>query len=221
MPQGPSINWTEIAGDLAKKVRPETRSKYFPKNPLRQVIINRFLQRLSLELAGFEWKALLDLGCGEGFVDHFLSFQFPARSITGVEPDAEVLEVARAINPGYKYICADGRDLPLADRSFDALICIEVLEHMPDFHRVIEEAARVSIGPCIFTVPACPWYQATNFMIGKNWKRLGEHPDHVVRFTKSLVKNELAQVFDTKVSVTLVYPWLMAVCDSGRQQAGK
>jgi SAM-dependent methyltransferase len=46
-------------------------------------------------------------------------------------------------------------DLPFRDRAFDAAICSEVLEHVPDDRRVIREMARVLKpgGRAIVTVP--------------------------------------------------------------------
>jgi len=208
---GAETDWQRAAGELAEKVRPETRSKYFPGNPLRQAVIRRFLDRLAGELGAFEWESLLDLGCGEGFVDYFFRERFPGRSITGIEPDDEALAVAKKINPGVTYLHGDGRDLPFPDGCFDACVCIEVLEHLRDHERIIFEAARVSGGPCIFSVPAWPWYQLTNFMIGKNWKTLGEHPDHVVRFRGGEFRDRLSKHFGS-ASVRLVYPWLVGVC---------
>jgi SAM-dependent methyltransferase len=211
MDKGKSIDWAEVAGEVSHLVRPETRSKYFPQNPLRRFIINHFLEHLAATLAAFKWDTLLDVGCGEGFVDYCLSLRFPDKKITGVEPDPAALEAARKINPACEYIEADGRDLPFPDGSFDTVVCIEVLEHMDDYRKVMEEIRRVSRGPCIISVPAWPLYQGMNFMIGKNWSRLGEHPDHVVQFSRSFFEKELEAVFGASVSVSLSAPWLIGV----------
>ena len=206
-----SINWAELTGELSSGVRPETRSKYFPKNPLRQALLNRFLDRTAKILSTFAWQSLLDVGCGEGFVDYYLDKRFPGRAITGADPDPVALEVARKINPSHDFIAADGRDLPFPDHSFDAVICNEVLEHLPDYRSVMEEVRRVSRGPCLFSVPAWPFYQAANFTIGKNWSRLGEHPDHVVQFSGKKLKKELESVFNGPAVVSFSFPWLIGL----------
>lgn len=207
-----AIDWKRVAGDLADKVRDETRSKYFPRNPLRRMLISRFLERVGAALGVSEWQSLLDVGCGEGFVDYYLSHAFPGLDITGVEPDPQAREVARGINPSFAYVDSDARALPFPDGSFDVVICLEVLEHLTDFRRVIEEAGRVSKGPCIFSVPAWPFYQGANFLIGKNWSRLGEHPDHVVRFTRRRLQRELSSILGDPVFVRLSFPWLIGIC---------
>ncbi|MFO8057293.1 MAG: class I SAM-dependent methyltransferase, partial [bacterium] len=185
------INWPDLAGELAGKVRPETRSKYFPKNPLRRYLISRFLETVASKLAQSEWNSLLDVGCGEGFVDYYLSLRFPGRPVTGLESDPDALRIARSINPSFCCLAGDGRGLPFPDHAFDAAVCIEVLEHIIDFRKVIDELARVSSGVCVISVPGFPWYQGSNFLVGKNWPRLGEHPDHLVRFTRRKLESEM------------------------------
>jgi hypothetical protein len=83
---------------------------------------------------------------------------------------------------------------------------------MDDYRKVVEEIRRVSRGPCIISVPAWPLYQGMNFMIGKNWSRLGEHPDHLVRFSRTFFQKELEAVFGEAVSISLSLPWLIGKC---------
>lgn len=235
------LSWEEIIARVGEKVRPESRSKYFPKNPLRRALIERFFAAVAEELrqgiadvratsvasSGLAAPAartseviatevaptrLLDLGCGEGFVDLFLSERLPGLAITGVEPDEQALEVAAALNPGAVYLAGDGRRLPFPDNSFDALVCLEVMEHLVDYPALIREAARVTAGVCVFSVPAWPFYQGANFLAGHNWSRLGEHPGHVVQFTRAKLRRDLAAVFrETRLSFS--FPWLIARCD--------
>jgi SAM-dependent methyltransferase len=205
-----AIDWTRVAGEAAPLVRPETRSKYFPQNPLRQAIIRRFLAAVGDELEAAPWTELLDLGCGEGFVDYYLGRRFPGRPITGIDPDPGALEAARLINPGNRYLHADGRALPFPARRFDAVICIEVLEHLSDYPAVLAEILRVSRGLCLISVPAWPWYQGTNFLLGKNLARFGEHPDHVVSFTRASLARALRASLGGTITVRIAYPWLIA-----------
>lgn len=212
------IDWAAVTGECADQVRPETRAKYFPRNPLRQFILRRFLSRLASLLQQFSWQNLLDLGCGEGLVDYYLRLHFPHRLLTALDPDPAALRVAQKINPSIQYLIGDGRGLPFADHSFDAVICLEVLEHLPDFPRLLAEVRRVSRGHCLFSVPAFPFYQASNFLIGKNWTRLGEHPHHVVRFSATRLRRELSAFFPGPLSVSLSFPWLLALAAMPPQQ---
>lgn len=201
------IEWRDLAGEMEHKVRPETRAKYFPDNPLRRFLINRFLYTLSAFLEHQEWKRLLDVGCGEGFVDYYLGLKFPGRELVCLESDEQALEIARTINPSFRCLAGDGRSLPFPDRSFDAVICIEVLEHLHDYHEVLADLYRVCSGICVVSVPYFPFYQGSNFLIGKNWSRLGEHPDHVARFTRKKLARDMSGVF-AEVHTGFSFPWI-------------
>ena len=241
------LSWEEIIARVGDRVRPESRSKYFPNNPLRRALIDRFFAAVAEELRQGISQArvisdmraasvarsvlateaartseviateaaptrLLDLGCGEGFVDLFLSERVPGLAITGVEPDEQALSVAAALNPGAVYLAGDGRKLPFPDNSFDALVCLEVMEHLSDYPALIREAARVTSGPCVFSVPAWPFYQGANFLAGHNWSRFGEHAGHVVSFTRTKLRRDLAAVF-REPRLGFSFPWLIARCN--------
>jgi len=54
-----------------------------------------------------------------------------------------MLEQARVNNPGSEIRQADVESLPFNDRSFDFVLCIEVLRYLPDPEPCIREMARV------------------------------------------------------------------------------
>jgi SAM-dependent methyltransferase len=208
------MDWLKILGpELAAKARPETRSKYLKKNFLRQYLIVNFLnQVLSLvRLSGA--KSIMDIGCGEGLVDYFLLKALPGLKIVGGDQDEQALAVARVLNPGAQYQEMDGRATGLADASFDLVMANEVLEHLADYPKVIQEAARVSKKYFLVSVPEWPFYQATNFLIGANWRTLGEHPDHVVAFTYSKLRAEVQRSFSGPQIWKRAYPWLIGLAE--------
>jgi len=87
-------------------------------------------------------KKILDVGCGKGrFCRKIKDFGFI--NIIGAEPSKELIEVAKGNNKDIKFVQASVTNLPFGDNEFDALICIEVLEHVPDTEKAIQEMARV------------------------------------------------------------------------------
>ncbi len=80
---------------------------------------------------------VLDIGCGNGSFSHHLMEAKPNLKITGVE----TVQRPDCIIPNQKY---DGTTLPFADKSVDYVILINVLHHVDDQPRVLEEAKRVS-----------------------------------------------------------------------------
>jgi SAM-dependent methyltransferase len=89
---------------------------------------------------------VLDLGCGVGH-----SFELLApRTTVGVDIDPGAL----AGQPRETH-AADMRELPFADASFDSVVAVQSLEHVPDPDRVLAEAARVLVpgGVAVFVTP--------------------------------------------------------------------
>lgn len=90
-------------------------------------------------------KAVLDLGCAGGFMAEALA-QRGAR-VTGIDPAADAIDAARAhAHAGGLSIDYDvgvGEEMPYDDASFDAVVCVDVLEHVADLNKVLSEVARV------------------------------------------------------------------------------
>jgi methionine biosynthesis protein MetW len=85
--------------------------------------------------------ALLDVGCGRGAVAAALAPRF--REVQAVDGDPEALEVARARGIETRLLDLDARALPFEDARFDAVLCLEVIEHLRDPEGLVRELARV------------------------------------------------------------------------------
>ncbi len=85
-------------------------------------------------------QRLLDLGCAEGATLHHLGE--PAGA-TGVDIFEDKLVFARQRLPKCKFVCASGYELPFEDATFDHVIVRDVIHHMDEPHRAVDEMARV------------------------------------------------------------------------------
>lgn len=93
---------------------------------------------------------VLDLGCGEGRHVHGLHM-LGGLNVIGVDLDEASLEKARAGLASLpksptgttRFETGDATALDFPDQSFDAVICSEVLEHLPDYDAAIAEIRRV------------------------------------------------------------------------------
>ena len=88
--------------------------------------------------------SVLDVGCGPGLTDAFLTGSFGA--VTGVDISQQMVERAREINPSASYERYDGTRLPFESGSFDLAFAICVLHHVERLDRsaFAAEVARVT-----------------------------------------------------------------------------
>jgi ubiquinone/menaquinone biosynthesis C-methylase UbiE len=86
-------------------------------------------------------RATLDLGCGEGRFARALGAD--GHCVVGVDVSPELVELARAADPGGTYIVGDADALPFEDGAFDVVVAFNVLSCVSDAGRAIAEAARV------------------------------------------------------------------------------
>lgn len=88
--------------------------------------------------------SVLDVGCGPGLTDAFLTDRF--KLVTGVDVSERMIDRARMANAKARYELYDGSRLPFADGSFDVVFAICVLHHVdPEDRRAFAaEMVRVT-----------------------------------------------------------------------------
>lgn len=96
--------------------------------------------------AKLQGAMVLDVGCGGGILSESLAAN--GASVTGIDLSEEVLDVARlhlhesGLTVDYRNISAE--DLALqAPAQFDAVVCMEMLEHVPDPKAVLQACATL------------------------------------------------------------------------------
>lgn len=96
-------------------------------------------------LIDWQGKQVLDLGCAGGFMAEALSKR--GAQVTGIDPASEAITAARqhAQAEGLRiaYDVGVGEALPYDAAGFDAVVCVDVLEHVTDLQKVMFEVARV------------------------------------------------------------------------------
>jgi ubiquinone/menaquinone biosynthesis C-methylase UbiE len=122
---------------VSRKIR-----EFYRENPLmvsspfggvsgvHQDLFEDVIKRLALPLEG---RAILDVGCGRGFVRDVV------RAHGGRYTGADLV----ANGTGFSFALADAMQLPFRDGSFDGVFCIDAFEHIPDGGRAAREFRRV------------------------------------------------------------------------------
>ncbi len=84
---------------------------------------------------------VLDIGCGTGQSRQIYT-QY-AKDYLGVDLAEAALARARTKFPSDRFMCADARELPFEDGSFDLVAFSSVLHHINDFETALREGLRV------------------------------------------------------------------------------
>jgi SAM-dependent methyltransferase len=93
---------------------------------------------------------LLDAGCGNGVFVNYLSQHKPSLRLHAMDRSRNALQYVKTEKTE-----GDIVKMPFADKSFDCVTCLEVLEHLPisAFQQALDELVRVSRKYIIVSVP--------------------------------------------------------------------
>jgi ubiquinone/menaquinone biosynthesis C-methylase UbiE len=153
---------------------------------------------------------VLDAGCGEGETLERLAGILPAYPV-GVDLNPESVEFAKKRLPGAEISVGNLLELPFADSDFDLVLCLEVLEHLPDPGAGLSELLRVAGSDVVISVPHEPWFRLGSFARGKYLKSWGNHPEHVNHWNPKSFQRFLsaqAELIEIRTSM----PWIIARC---------
>ena len=117
------------------------------------------VQALLGHFGNLDGKRVLDAGCGKGRYAALLKRKFPRAEITALDVSAEMLAQVPA---GIRKVRAGLLDLPFGAGAFDAVFCVEALEHAVNIDAAVGELCRV-------LAPAAAWRSSTK--TPKNWVR--------------------------------------------------
>ena len=111
---------------------------------VRQEIVQHF-SRPPGGLRPFEGLTVLDIGCGGGLVSEPVARL--GAGVTGIDPAIENVEAARRHAAGQglaiDYRACRVEDLVAEGRTFECVLCLEVIEHVPDVPAFLAECTKL------------------------------------------------------------------------------
>jgi len=86
---------------------------------------------------------VLDIGCGAGFLSNHLARE--GFDVTAVDLSSSCIHIARIRDEtkSVKYMVADAYQLPFGPGSFDIVTCTDLLEHVANPQKILNEVSRV------------------------------------------------------------------------------
>ena len=124
---------------------------FFLKRKMEFGVLKKMLKYADIKKS----DRVCDVGCGEGFL---LKQVGKAKKIVGFEISITALNRSKEIlkeRPDIITVKADAQKIPVANESFDIVLCCEMLEHLPDPTIVIKEVHRIlrNGGKFVIAVP--------------------------------------------------------------------
>lgn len=99
----------------------------------------------------------------------FLRDAFGAFTLVNAELSLEMLKASSKLNPGEFHVQTSLHEFPFADASFDVVLSLETLEHVPDPLLFLREIERVLIpgGTLVMSLPpsAAEWTSVVNSVL--------------------------------------------------------
>jgi ubiquinone/menaquinone biosynthesis C-methylase UbiE len=127
-------------------------------------------------------ELVLDIGCGTGLMVERLSLR--GHQVLGLDVRPEGLQATRLKSPQSLLLQAEATSLPVSANSFNAIILLDVLEHVDDQKLLAEvERALQPGGIAFLTVPAMPWL----------WSYRDEAAGHMRRYTRNRLATVLSK----------------------------
>ena len=113
-------------------------------------------------------RRVLDIGCGTGGV---LAHLGEFGQAYGIDPSPEATQYCH--ERGLPVALGSGMELPYQDQTFEAVLALDVIEHVEDDVRLLREARRVLRpgGVAVLTVPALPWLWSSHDVVNHHYRR--------------------------------------------------
>ena len=148
-----------------------------------------------------EIKSILDIGCGEGFTLRRLKEHGIGKKFTGIDSSREAISLGKKENPDLNLKIGDIYNLKFKDKSFDLVISTEVLEHLGDPKKALDELRRVSKKYLLLSVPNEPWFYLFNYT---QW---GKDIGHINKWSSRGFKKFIASNGLKILSAKTPFPW--------------
>ncbi len=155
-------------------------------------------------LKGLQPRNLLDIGSGRGAFLWPLLNEFPDLPVMALDLlDYRVADMQAVRDGGIAQLTAlhmDVTALAFADRSFDVVTMLEVLEHIPDTARALGEVCRVAGRALICSVPS----------------KEDDNPEHIHLFDERTLRALLQKHGALHVNVSYVLNHMIIVAKMGQ-----
>lgn len=144
-------------------------------------------------------NSILDVGCGKGYFLDIIKNKFKFK---GIEINRKKVEYLNKKFKGKNFLLADiNNNLDFKDNEFDTVTCLEVLEHLDNPQKALEELIRVARKRIILSVP---YNQKIDYILCKHCAKYTPTTGHLHIFNEKIIKS-MIPVDIKSVKIKLIY----------------
>lgn len=181
--------------------------KYKNPNRIARYLTDQFFHKLQSIITGLpESASLLEVGCGPGESTRRIVKMLNGQQFEASEFEARLVQLHQQQGFPVPIKQESVYELNRPDNAFDCVLLLEVLEHLDDVEKALEEIFRIAKRSVIISVPNEPLWRILNFCRGKYWGQLGNTPGHINHWSSSGFM-ELIGRYGQVVSVHKPIPW--------------
>lgn len=188
--------------------------KYGTKNPIARLLMRGFLDAVLELYQRCAPRSVLEVGCGEGRLAQYLWTHAPHPERFEA-CDVELDKLVPDLDPAIVVRDASIYELPFEARSFDLVICCEVLEHLENPRAGLAELARVANRHVLISTPREPLWRVLNVARGRYLAQLGNTPGHIQHFSRRGLE-QLAGTHLRLIERRSPLPWTVLLGESRR-----
>lgn len=203
-----------------KREQPEGNyfDKYNSENIIIKKIMMNFFQAYDELLSEVKLlrkrdiKTLLEAGCGEGEVTNYLCRHMRGGGIFAFDISEKVIKTAKEHSRCSDIYFDVGNiyDIPIKQK-YDLVVCSEVLEHLEEPDKALNQLKKATTEYVICSVPREPIWRILNMARGKYWKDFGNTPGHINHWSRksflSFLKKNGCKIVDVKNPL----PWTVVL----------
>lgn len=131
--------------EIWDQVPPNYYQKGIEKNILQNIWHKNKLKYVvwAIKSQNKDPQNILDVGCASGWLLSELKKEFKKTEAFGIDVYGKAIDYGKKLYKNINLKKANAHKIPYPDKSFDVIVCSEVLEHVEDPDKVIKEMKRV------------------------------------------------------------------------------
>lgn len=183
---------------------------YNSKNFLIKFVHNNRLNSIAKMIPDKGKFKIFDAGCGEGHLIKKLNSKNSNNLYYGVDVTEIALQKAKKRCPYAEFKIENLLKMNFDNAFFDVIICTEVLEHIIEYERAIEELKRIlkKDGFLILTFPNEFLWTISRFFLGRKSIKV---PDHVNSFNPNQIKSLVRMKLISQINLPFKLPFFISL----------